>query len=287
MLVTDAIAPLRAAVDAFRRDGDRIGCVMTMGALHDGHRRLIEAAVAECDRVVVTIFVNPTQFAPTEDFDAYPRPLEADLAVCREAGAAVVFAPAAATLYPDGFQTSVTVGKLAERWEGASRPTHFAGVCTVVLKLLLIAHPDRAYFGQKDFQQQAVLRRMVTDLNVPVELVTVPTVRESDGLAMSSRNAYLSAGDRMAALAISRGLAQARAAFAQTGDPGRAADALRETLAATPDIRLDYAVVVDSVTLREHTGQDPAAEPVAIVAGRVGQTRLIDNHPLNQPFPNG
>ena len=281
MFVTGEIDALRAAVRAARRDGQTIGCVMTMGALHAGHRRLIDVAVDECDFVVTTIFVNPTQFAPGEDFDAYPRPLEADLVVCRQAGAAAVLTPTADRLYPERFQTYVSTEEVTQPLEGESRPTHFRGVTTVVLKLLNIVQPDRAYFGQKDYQQQAVLRQMVADLNVPTDIVTVPTVRDADGLALSSRNAYLSAEDRLNGLSLSRALAAATETWQRSQSADDAEQTLQAILARERSVKVDYAVVVDSATLRRPV----ESEPVALVAARVGQTRLIDNHRLTEPFP--
>ena len=278
-LITDSIAAVREAVASACRNGERIGCVMTMGALHEGHLTLIRTAAAECGFVVVTIFVNPTQFAPGEDFDAYPRPLKRDLALCREAGADAVFTPSSGALYPDGFQTYVTTEEVTQPLEGQSRPTHFRGVTTVVLKLLNIVQPDAAYFGQKDYQQQAVLRRMAADLNVPTEIRTVPTVREADGLAMSSRNAYLSPEERSAATVLSQALAAAAAEWAESESAAAAEDVLRETLAAEPMAEIDYAVVVDAETLTA-----PARSiPVALLAVRIGSTRLIDNHRLGDP----
>ena len=316
MDVTESIDRLRELVAQHRQsaaDSARpaIGCVMTMGALHAGHRRLIETSVAECAATVVTIYVNPTQFAPGEDFAAYPRPLEADLEVCRAAGAAVVLTPTDAVLYPPGFQTVVTVEELTKPLEGATRPSHFRGVTTVVLKLLNIVQPDVAYFGQKDFQQQATLRRMTHDLNVPCRIATVPTVREADGLALSSRNAYLDKRQRRLARILSRALRAATERWQAASDApaGRAtadetsasnaaaamaaaamaAEAvLRETFADEPDVALDYARVCDSATLRpaaEWAEDAQTFDPVALVAARVGSTRLIDNHRLAEPFP--
>ena len=285
MIATDSPATLRQTVTDRRAAGDRIGCVMTMGALHAGHRRLIEVAAAESDFVVVTIFVNPTQFAPGEDFEAYPRPLADDLAVCQAAGAGLVFHPTAATMYPDGFQTSVSVTEVTQLLEGASRPTHFQGVTTVVLKLLNLVGADAAYFGQKDFQQQAAIRRMATDLHHSTAIRTVPTVRDADGLALSSGNAYLSDDERASALSLSRGLRAAREMFAETGDAAAAEQQMQTVLAESPAVQVDYAVVVDSVTLRWPEDGSPPDDPVALIAARVGSTRLIDNHRLADPWP--
>jgi pantoate--beta-alanine ligase len=189
-----------------RTSGKSVGVVPTMGALHAGHLSLVEAARSQCDVVAATIFVNPTQFAPGEDFERYPRTLESDLKLCSEAGADIVFTPHVDEMYSPTSQTSVVVSQLTQMLEGASRPAHFDGVTTIVAKLLNITLPDRAYFGQKDFQQQLVIRQMVSDLNFPVEIVTCPIVRESDGLAMSSRNRYLSTIERQHALVINRSL---------------------------------------------------------------------------------
>ena len=274
------VARDRAALDAAlgpaaRRVEDRF--VPTMGALHDGHAALIRAAAADRGpggRVVVSIFVNPTQFAPGEDFERYPRTFDADLAACRDAGADVVFAPAAGEMYPGG-DPDVTVrvgGALAAVLEGEHRPGHFDGVATVVLKLLHLVRPAAAYFGEKDFQQLAVVRRAVADLNVPVEVVGVPTVRGADGLALSSRNRYLSPAERSAAVALPRGLAEARDALAAGADAGDAERRLAARL-ADAGFRVDYAAVRDAATLGP-----PAGGPLRVLAAAtIGSTRLIDN----------
>ena len=243
--------------------------VMTMGALHDGHRQLMREARRRADEVIVTIFVNPLQFGPNEDFDKYPRTLEADVEACRAEGVDVVFAPARDDVYPGG-PPSITMnaGPLGEILEGASRPGHFAGMLTVVQKLLMLTHPDLAYFGEKDFQQLALIRRMAVDLELGVEIVGVPTVREPDGLAMSSRNRYLSPDERQAALALSRALREG----ATHTEAEAALTAARKILADEPGVRVDYLAL---------TGVDlgaPAAGPARLlVAARVGATRLIDN----------
>ena len=267
---------LRPAVRAARQQGRSVGLVPTMGALHPGHAGLIEAARAADGFVAVSVFVNPAQFGPHEDLDRYPRPFEQDLALCRELGVDLVFAPAPATMYPPGFRTWVEVTGLQDVLEGASRPGHFRGVATVVLKLFNLVQPDRAYFGQKDAQQAHIIRQMVRDLNVPVEVRVLPTVREPDGLALSSRNKYLDLDQRRHAVVLSRALAEARDRVT-AGE--RDADALRALLmariAATPGAVLDYAAVVDADTLA----------PVARLSGptllalavRFGTTRLIDN----------
>jgi pantoate--beta-alanine ligase len=266
-------ADLRAAV------GDRavgeLGVVMSLGALHDGHRALIQAARARCATVVVTVFLNPLQFAPTEDLSRYPRTLDSDLALCREEGVDAVFAPDVDEVYPGGPPlVRVSAGPLGDVLEGDSRPGHFDGVLTVVGKLLHITAPDVTFFGQKDAQQVLLVRRMVSDLDFPCEVVTIPTVRAADGLALSSRNIYLSDADREVALALSRGL-RAAAAAAHDG-----AEAVRQaalaTLADEPGLGLDYASLVDPATLRD-VSADFVGESLLVVAARVGTTRLIDN----------
>jgi pantoate--beta-alanine ligase len=264
------------AVREARAGGKSIGVVPTMGALHAGHVSLVEAAASECDFVVVTIFVNPTQFAPDEDLAKYPRTLEADLELCRAAGADVVFTPAATTMYPPNSQSVVSVSRISRMLEGESRPGHFDGVTTIVAKLFNITEPDRAYFGQKDFQQQLVVRQMVRDLNFGVNIVTCPIIREADGLAMSSRNRYLSPDERQTALQIKQSLLLAQRMASETqASPAKIADVMRQKLRQTPGINLNYAVVVDTDTLNPVTeGVDHA---VALIAARVGSTRLIDN----------
>ncbi len=275
----DTISDIRRAVVTARQAGQRIGCVPTMGALHAGHLSLIEEARRRSDFVVVTIFVNPTQFAPNEDLTRYPRPLEDDLRQCRTAGASLVFTPEVAALYPDEHQTFVDVDQLSRIWEGAARPGHFRGVATIVLKLFNIVQPDVACFGAKDFQQQTLIRRMVTDLDLTTEIVVCPTVREADGLAMSSRNVYLSPADRQSALALYRSLQIARTAI--IGGHTDLADIRRQMLAclcAEQGVQPDYATIVDSDTLQELSS--PGPRMVALVAARVGKTRLIDNLPI-------
>ncbi|GAA1754138.1 pantoate--beta-alanine ligase [Luedemannella helvata] len=249
----------------------RVAVVMTMGALHEGHAALLRAARAEADHVIATIFVNPLQFGPNEDLDKYPRTLAADLDLCREVGADVVFTPAPDEIYPDGAPaTRVTGGPLAALLEGASRPGHFDGMLTVVLKLLHLTRPDVAYFGQKDYQQLTLIRQMVRDLDLPVEIVGVPTVREPDGLALSSRNRYLSAEQRTAALALSAAL-RAGAAAARAGVD--VLGAARAVLAAEPGVVPDYLELTDPAL-----GPAPAHGPARLlVAAKVGTTRLIDN----------
>ena len=258
-----------------------LGLVPTMGALHDGHLSLVHRALAECDDVAASIFVNPTQFAAGEDFEVYPRTFEEDCAKLEGAGVALLFAPTAVEMYPDGAKTFVEVAALSDRLDGASRPGHFRGVATVVSKLFNIVGPDRAYFGQKDAAQVAVLRAMVRDLNIPVRLVACPIVRESDGLAMSSRNRNLSAKDRRRALILHRALIAAWEMI-QRGE--NRAEALRRamlnTLATDPEVRVDYAAIVDPATLLPVS--DASRGALIAVAAWVGPTRLIDNILLEQ-----
>jgi pantoate--beta-alanine ligase len=255
VIVARTIADARAAL-ADRRDG-RIGLVPTMGALHDGHRALLAAARASCDTVVMSLFVNPAQFGDPADLNGYPRDEAHDLDVAREAGVDVVFAPSAGELYPPGYQTWVEVTELGGMLEGEHRPGHFRGVATVCLKLFTIVRPDVAFFGRKDAQQVEVLRRMVSDLHLELELAVVPTVRDADGLALSSRNARLSPGERARALALPRALA--------TRDP----DTARAILEAA-GLDVDYVAVA------------PFDPPALAAAIRVGATRLIDNVPLEE-----
>jgi pantoate--beta-alanine ligase len=255
-----------------------VAVVMTMGALHDGHEALLRAARAGADHVIATIFVNPLQFGPNEDFARYPRALDADLETCRRAGVDVVFAPTAEQMYPAGEPTvRVNPGPLGEQLEGASRPGFFHGVLTVVLKLLQLTRPHRAYFGEKDYQQLTLVRRMTRDLDVPVEIVGVPTVREADGLALSSRNRYLSPEERKTALALSRALrAGADAAGRGLGADGALAAAREEFAEGTPSARLDYLALTDP-----ELGPAPATGPARLlIAAWVGTTRLIDNTPV-------
>lgn len=275
MRIVRTIADLRALLRPLRAEGKRIGFVPTMGFLHEGHGTLIRQSAARCDATVVSIFVNPTQFGPGEDLASYPRDLEKDQSLCLEAGAGVLFLPEAAEIYPTGFQTHVEPGRLAEPLCGRFRPGHFRGVVTVVAKLFNMVQPDLAFFGQKDFQQTAVVRRMARDLNMPVDIVVVPTVREADGLALSSRNAYLDEGARRRALCISQGLLAAKAAF-DGGEhaAARLIEIARDLLAGVDSIQ--YLELVDTQNLEPIQGQvDRTAALCA--AAYVGSTRLIDN----------
>lgn len=275
-LIVRTIVELRRAVADARRAGKRIGLVPTMGALHAGHVSLVDASAAACDFTVVTVFVNPTQFGPKEDFSKYPRTFEADVAAVGRAGANLVFAPDNAEVYPQGFATFVEVGGVAESLEGECRPGHYRGVATVVLKLFQMVGADVAYFGQKDYQQTLVVRQMVRDFNLPIEIETCPTVREPDGLALSSRNVYLSAAERRSALVISRALRKVEQSVAAgQRDVWKLRDDLHTELATVPEVRVQYAVVADAATLHEPAILDRPC--VALVAAHVGTTRLIDN----------
>jgi pantoate--beta-alanine ligase len=272
-------AQIRAKVEDLRRDGKRIAVVPTMGALHDGHLSLLRAARARADIVILTIFVNPTQFGPKEDLSRYPRDEAGDLAKARTCGVDLAFCPAAEAMYPPGAQTFVEVRELQQPLCGASRPGHFAGVATIVAKLFHLTRPQLAVFGEKDYQQLAIIRRMVRDLDLDIEILGVPIVREGDGLALSSRNAYLSQEQRGQALALSQGLAAAAARFA-AGERSVPAlvEAARAVIAAQPLIRLDYLELRDADDLTEIT---LVARPAVLaVAAFLGTTRLIDNRVL-------
>lgn len=276
------ITALRAYLRAAREDNKRIGFVPTMGAFHEGHLTLMRRARADCDVVVVSVFVNPTQFGPGEDFSRYPRDLARDSRLAQQADVDALFTPDVETIYPAGAQTFVEVPGLAARWEGESRPGHFRGVATVCAKLFQIVQPDRAYFGQKDYQQLKVIERMVADLFLPLTVVPVPIVREEDGLAMSSRNVYLSAAERRAAPVLYRALSRAQAAFASGERSGAALRAiLTASLAAEPLVSPDYAAIADAETLEPLTTVEDRA--VALLAARIGSTRLIDNALLGFP----
>lgn len=266
--LADALGPARA--------GRTRAVVMTMGALHDGHLSLVRAARERADEVVVTIFVNPLQFGPTEDLDRYPRDLEGDLTLLAGAGADLVFAPDVAHVYPGGDPVvRVSAGVLGERLEGAHRPGHFDGVLTVVLKLLHLVRPDVAFFGRKDAQQLMAVRRMVADLDVPVQIVGVETVRDDDGVALSSRNAYLDAEQRISARALNRALRAAQAAAGAGAPADEVRRAAAEVLASEPGVVVDYVALVDDTAT--DVAADATGPAVLAVAARVGTTRLIDN----------
>ena len=262
--------------ERLRREGVTIGFVPTMGALHDGHRSLIRAARLRCDALVVSIFVNPTQFSQTEDLTRYPRPIARDRALCREEGVDVCFEPTAEAMYPEGFQTTVTVPALARRWEGEARPHHFSGVATVVTKLFGIVQPDLALFGQKDYQQTALVKRLVADLNLGVTINVRPTVREQDGLAMSSRNRYLSTEDRLAATILYRALQAGRQAIeAGRGTASTVERVMRQTVEQEPTARIEYLTLCEPASLEplEHVKR----RALLLGAIRIGAVRLIDN----------
>jgi pantoate--beta-alanine ligase len=258
------------------REGVTVGLVPTMGALHAGHRALIRAARLQCDAVVVSIFVNPAQFGPREDLSRYPRQLHRDQALCRAEGVDVVFAPETTAMYPEGFQTVVSVPGIARSWEGMARPTHFQGVATVVAKLLCLIRPAVAFFGQKDYQQAALIQRLVTDLNIGCSIVVLPTVRESDGLALSSRNVYLSQAERAAAPALYRSL-MAGAEMLRKGIRS-SRDIIRvmtDVIAQQPKVRIDYLAVCHPATLESLA--TVRNDCVLLGAVRLGAIRLIDN----------
>lgn len=276
MKIVNTPAEVRTQVKAWRKEGLTVGLVPTMGYLHEGHKSLIDRAVAENDRVVVSIFVNPIQFGPTEDLESYPRDLEADAKLCEGAGASLIFAPQPSDMYADNFSTYVNTSGVSAELCGKSRPTHFRGVCTVVNKLFNIAAPDRAYFGQKDAQQLAVIRRMVRDLNMDLEIVGCPIIREDDGLAKSSRNTYLSTEERQAALVLSRAI-NAGKAMVEGGekDGEKILDEMKKIIEAEPMARIDYVEMVawDSIEVH-HVVDGPVLVAMAVY---IGKTRLIDN----------
>lgn len=271
------IPELRVQLDQARASGLRVGFVPTMGFLHDGHASLIRAAAADNDLVFVSIFVNPLQFAATEDLSDYPRDLDRDAQLSADAGASILFTPSVAEMYPHGLVlTSVQVAEVSSNWEGASRPTHFSGVATVVAKLFSISGACRAYFGEKDFQQLAVVRRMVSDLSIPVEVVGCPIVRESDGLAMSSRNTYLEGAERATATVLRRALDAGLALIANgERDPQVVEQAMADLVNAEPLAKLDYVAAVDAATLVRPSKL--AGEIRLLTAVQVGRPRLIDN----------
>ena len=276
--VIRTIAALRKQVADWRNAGETIGIVPTMGALHRGHITLVDRAREQCSRTIATLFVNPLQFNATDDFKSYPREEEADRRMFAEAGVDLLFAPTVDEVYPKGFDTSVSVGALARPLCGATRPGHFQGVATVVTKLLLITQPDRAYFGEKDYQQLMVIRRLALDLNIPVEIIGVPTVREPDGLAMSSRNRHLSPEQRRIAGTIPRLLKSLADDIAAGGDIAEALISGRTALFEAGIERLDYLECSDGETLEPVRTLVPGAR--LFVAAFVGKTRLIDNWPI-------
>jgi pantoate--beta-alanine ligase len=276
MEIAKTIESVRNLVKAARSQGKKIGLVPTMGALHIGHISLIEAAVKRCEFVVVGIFVNPTQFGPGEDFEKYPRPLDADLEICKKAGIDVVFAPAQEQMYGAENLTWINVEKLTEQLCGQSRPVHFRGVTTVCAKLFNIVEPDIAFFGQKDGQQAIVIKRMVADLNMPLEIAICPTIREPDGLAVSSRNKYLTKQQKKDATLIYKSLQKCREMIdARVTDSETIIAEMRKILSQAPSIKIEYISIVDAETLQ--TTDLIARQVLAAVAVRIGSARLIDN----------
>jgi pantoate--beta-alanine ligase len=278
LTIVRRVADLRVHIAAWRKSGAEVGLVPTMGALHDGHLSLVRRAKAENARVVATIFVNPTQFGPNEDLSAYPRDEAGDAAKLAEGGCDLLFAPEVGEMYPPGFATSVAVGGLTQHLCGAARPGHFGGVATIVSKLLLQALPDRAYFGEKDFQQLQVIRRLTLDLDIPVAIVGVPTLREADGLAMSSRNRYLSSRERGVAAILPQVL---QAAAKRLADGEEAAPILAEAerrLRESGFAQVDYVALCDEATLQPIAQARTGSR--LFIAAYVGRTRLIDNWPV-------
>lgn len=276
MKIVKTIEEVRTIVKSWKKEGRSVGLVPTMGFLHEGHQRLIERAVSENDRVVVSDFVNPTQFGPGEDLESYPRDLNRDAALCEEAGAALIFNPEPAEMYADGACTFVDMKGLTGELCGKSRPIHFSGVCTVVSKLFNIVAPDKAYFGQKDAQQLAVIRRMTRDLNFDIEIVGCPIVREADGLAKSSRNTYLNEQERKAALVLSQAVKLGRE-MAEAGEKSTSTivEAMKTHIEKEPLAKIDYVEAVDAVSIEP---MDEMKPPVLVaMAVFIGKTRLIDN----------
>ncbi len=276
-MLVKSIVEMRKIVKGWRREGHTVGYVPTMGALHEGHQSLMERAVTENDRTVASVFVNPIQFGPNEDFDAYPRDLEKDMALCEKVGIDVVFAPEAGTMYFSDKAATVRISGLTDVLCGSKRPGHFDGVCTVVSKFFNIITPDKAYFGQKDAQQVAVIKRMVRDLNFDVEVVPCSIIREGDGLAKSSRNAYLSAKERQAALVLSKSLQMAKEVLDKgERDASLVKGAMLSCIHQEPLAKIDYAEVVDSENLQSIQGKITKSVLIPI-AVYIGKTRLIDN----------
>lgn len=275
MQIVREASGLGAALQKLRSGGKSLALVPTMGALHAGHIALIEAARLRADKVAATIFVNPMQFGANEDLDSYPRQEETDVTMLRAAGCDLLWLPTVPEIYPEGFATTVSVAGVSERWDGAARSGHFDGVATVVAKLLLSVRPDVALFGEKDFQQLAVIRRMVEDLAIGIEIAGVPTVRDGDGLALSSRNAYLSGEERQSALALPRALMAARDAILAGKPVATTLASAEDALHAAGFSRVDYFALVDAATLEP---LDEIAGPMRLLAAAViGKTRLIDN----------
>lgn len=278
MQIIRTIQEMQSISKQWTINGKNIAFVPTMGALHEGHLELMKEAKKNADICIVSIFVNPMQFAPNEDFSKYPRPIEKDMELCISVGVDCLFLPEASEIYPDGFSTTVIVGGITERFEGASRKTHFQGVTTIVAKLLFATNPRAMYMGQKDFQQVLVLQKMVKDLNIDVEIVMVPTKRDVDGLALSSRNKYLSSSERVIALSIRKALVAAKSII-QSGETNHSAieSFLRTEIEKNEGIRIDYATIADASTLEQRDSYNPTETVVLLIAAYVGTTRLIDN----------
>lgn len=276
MEIVSTVDEVRKQVKSWRREGLTVGLVPTMGYLHEGHKSLIDAAVRDNDRVVVSVFVNPTQFAPSEDLESYPRDLNRDAALCEAAGAALIFHPEPEEMYHKDYSTFVDMRTLTQVLCGKTRPIHFSGVCTVVSKLFNIVQPDRAYFGQKDAQQLAVIRHMVEDLNFDIEIIGCPIIREADGLAKSSRNTYLNEEERKQAVILSRALEKGKELI-EDGETRTSVikDVIRQTIETMPLARIDYVEIVDFQTLE--SVEEIKGEVLAAVAVYIGKTRLIDN----------
>ncbi len=273
---------MREAATRLQRQRKQISVVPTMGALHDGHSSLIRAAAAENDVVIVTIFVNPLQFGPQEDFKRYPRTLREDVRLAQRAGADLIFAPTVKQLYPPGFQTAVEVGELAQRWEGHARPGHFRGVATVVTLLFQLTQPTRAYVGQKDYQQALIIQRLVRDLHLPIEVRVLPTIREPDGLAMSSRNRYLRPSEREQARVLFHALSMAQERI-RSGERRAAPiiEEMRRLISEIPSARIDYVAIVDAKTLASQWRL--RGHVALLLAVWIGRTRLIDNLLVDVP----
>lgn len=276
MEVIDTITKMSEFVDKARKEGRKTGFIPTMGALHEGHLSLIHEAKKENDLIVISVFVNPTQFGPGEDFEGYPRDLKRDRDLASGAGCDIIFTPGVKEMYPEGYSTYVDVEGLTENLCGASRPGHFRGVMTVVAKLFWIVRPDIAYFGQKDLQQAIVVKRMVRDLNMPVKIKTMPTIRHTDGLAMSSRNAYLSGEERTRALVLYQALKKAGEMAAQgEKDPKKLIKTMKSLVEAVPGAKIEYASIVDMDSLKD--AKEISGNVMAALAVKIGRTRLIDN----------
>ncbi len=276
MKIVKTIEEVRAAVKAWRKEGLTVGLVPTMGYLHEGHASLIDASVRDNDRTVVSDFVNPMQFGPTEDLESYPRDLDRDAALAEAHGADLIFNPEPSEMYHEGFSSFVDMTVLTQELCGLSRPVHFRGVCTVVSKLFNIVTPDRAYFGKKDAQQLAVIRHMVDDLNMPLEIIGCPIIREEDGLAKSSRNTYLNADERKAALVLSQAI-RLGSELVKNGetDASKVTDAMKAHIEAEPLAKIDYVKLVDAATMQQIPVIDRPA--LCAIAVYIGKTRLIDN----------